>query len=374
MKIVYIASSPVPSNAANSVHVMKMCHAMATLGHQVTLLSPAPDRSSWVKDPFDHYGVRRNFQHRSLRKIGEGRLGSMLGNLLLAALLRLHRPSLVYSRNLNAAWLAADAGFSVIFERHDVFADSASSKIRKFKNLTIHKKHIKTVVISSALRDEMISRYGIDARKLELAPDGADEIPEREPARANTSSLSVGYAGHLYPGRGIEVIGAVASRLPEIEFSIVGGNAEDVDHWKRTFVQLRNLKFLGHVAPKLVPSYLQSFDVLLAPYQRKVAVAGGGGDTSRWMSPLKIFEYMAAGRAIICSDLPVLREVLQAGEDALLVPPDDIDGWTDAIQSLAGDDQFRERLSKQSLAKFKAQYSWKKRAEKILEGIENGNE
>jgi glycosyltransferase involved in cell wall biosynthesis len=372
MKIVYIASSPVPSNAANSVHVVKMCQAMGALGHRVTLLAPAAGKGFPAVDIFDHYGVRRNFRHRPLPNFGQGRLAQMLRNMVLTALLRVHRPDIVYSRNLNGAWIAANAGFRVIFERHDVFAETAASKIRRFKELARHPNHLKTVVISSALRDEMVTRYGIDDTQLELAPDGADEIGETEAVEPRGHAFRAGYTGHLYAGRGIEIIGAAAERLPEVEFVIVGGNPDDVGHWKERFAGISNLRLVGHVAPKRVPAFLRSFDVLLAPYQRKVAVAGGGGDTSQWMSPLKIFEYMAAGRAIICSDLPVLREVLEPEKDSIMVPPDDAGSWAEAIARLAGDGDLRRRLEENALAKFTARYSWIRRVETILEGLGDG--
>ncbi len=79
---------------------------------------------------------------------------------------------------------------------------------------------------------------------------------------------------------------------------------------------------------------LRSYDVLIAPYQEKVCVHGGGGDVATWMSPLKIFEYMAAGRPIVASDLPVLREILEDGRNALLVSPGDVDAWCIALNKL----------------------------------------
>ena len=69
-----------------------------------------------------------------------------------------------------------------------------------------------------------------------------------------------------------------------------------------------NVELAGYLPHGEVASFLAACDVLLAPYQRQVSIASGF-DTARWMSPLKIFEYMAAGRLVLCSDLPALREV-----------------------------------------------------------------
>jgi hypothetical protein len=66
------------------------------------------------------------------------------------------------------------------------------------------------------------------------------------------------------------------------------------------------------------------------PYERSVAVSGGG-DTADVCSPMKMFDYMAAGRAIISSDLPVLQEVLNE-QNAVFCSPDAPDQWEQALE------------------------------------------
>jgi glycosyltransferase involved in cell wall biosynthesis len=83
---------------------------------------------------------------------------------------------------------------------------------------------------------------------------------------------------------------------------------------------------------------------VLAPYQKAVMIHGNKGDIATWMSPLKIFEYMSHGKAIVASDLPVLREILADGHNALLVPPDDIERWKGALQRLEQDASVRQTI------------------------------
>jgi glycosyltransferase involved in cell wall biosynthesis len=112
-------------------------------------------------------------------------------------------------------------------------------------------------------------------------------------------------------------------------------------------------------------------DAVLAPYLRVVhGVGGGGGNLAAWMSPLKIFEYMAAGKPILSSDLPVLREVLRDGENAMLRAPEDIEGWATALTQLFRDEGLRARLGAQARRDFDAHYSWNRRARSILDAIE----
>jgi glycosyltransferase involved in cell wall biosynthesis len=115
-----------------------------------------------------------------------------------------------------------------------------------------------------------------------------------------------------------------------------------------------------------LPTWQAACDVLLMPYERRVA-ASSGGDIARYLSPMKLFEYLACGRPVLSSDLPPLREVL-TDDNAMLLPPGDIEAWMSALQDLCQDPQRRASLA--AAARIDAQgYSWDSRAARILEGI-----
>jgi len=96
--------------------------------------------------------------------------------------------------------------------------------------------------------------------------------------------------------------------------------------------------------------------------------ASSGGDIAKYLSPMKLFEYMACGRAIISSDLPVLREILN-DENAVLLPPDDLTTWVTAIRDLSTNPEQRARLAAQAQQDV-IQYSWRARAQNILSTIQ----
>jgi glycosyltransferase involved in cell wall biosynthesis len=87
------------------------------------------------------------------------------------------------------------------------------------------------------------------------------------------------------------------------------------------------------------------------------------------MSPLKLFEYMAAGRPIVCSDLPVLREILQHERTALLCDPDDAASWAGALARLHDEPTLRRTLAEAARAQFELHFTWKARADRVLGGL-----
>ncbi len=231
------------------------------------------------------------------------------------------------------------------------------------------------VVISEALHS--IVRETVKDKRVIVAHDGADllngnacESPRLAVDRyfRVEDSMKIGYVGHLYPGRGIDIIIKLACRVPGAQFYLIGGTPQDVEKWRRK-VSLKNLHYLGFVPPGEISCYYKELDVLLMPFQRVVGVHGGG-DTSKWMSPLKMFEYMAAGKAIIASDLPVLREILGHEHNALMVPPDDVEQWERALLQLKQDSGLRERLGAQAKKDLEEKYTWRKRATIVLGSLD----
>lgn len=101
------------------------------------------------------------------------------------------------------------------------------------------------------------------------------------------------------------------------------------------------------------------------PYQRRVTVAGSGRDTVQWMSPLKMFEYLGAGRLVIASDLPVLREVLD-DDIAVLADPEDIDTRSTVIRHVAKDSQWGQSRRSTAARLFAAQHGWRARRRRCI--------
>jgi len=372
MRIAYLSSSPIPSRYANSVHVMKMCQALAAQGHEVNLHARPGDADASGDDVFARYGVERSFQiHLSPRPAIRA-----FGSLVYASNVRRRiragtPPDLFYARNLYSLAAVAGMGIPMVYEAHTLPANAGQRLVEN--RLFRHPDFRCLVVISDALRrDYLAAVRTLDPKRVIVAHDGADlPGPHRvnEPViewPSRPGALQVGYVGHLYPGKGMEMVAQMPERLPDVDFHVVGGTEEDLTAW-RARVTAPNLTFHGFVSHARLASYYHRCHVLLAPLQRRVTLQKGKGDIARWTSPLKLFEYMAHGRAIIISDLPVLEEVIEAGVTGLVAPSADPEAWARQIARLRDNRALGARLGASAREALEQHYTWNTRAARVLD-------
>ncbi len=189
------------------------------------------------------------------------------------------------------------------------------------------------------------------ARRVELLPNAVAAARFAEPARGDGESTAV-FTGTLRPWHGIECIvaawrllGTAAPRL----LVIGDGPGRDV-------LESVGAEITGLLPHSLVPSLLAQADIGLAPY----AV-----DSPAYFSPLKVFEYLAAGLATVVGDIDGIAGVVGAGE-AVVIPRGDSMALAHAVARLANDGQERERLGRAGRARVLSQHTWERRAERVL--------
>ena len=185
--------------------------------------------------------------------------------------------------------------------------------------------------------------------------------------------LTVGFTGHIYPGRGADLLFELAKQMPAVTFWWVGGTPElvDIRQDKLTGAGMTNVTMTGFVKHEVIPLYQAAADVLLMPYSRSIE-ASSGQDIAGVINPMKMFEYMAAGRGIVSADLPSIREVLNEGNAVLVEPVEEenrewgIGGWKAAIEALLADEPRRLELGNQAHRDVE-QFTWVKREERVME-------
>jgi glycosyltransferase involved in cell wall biosynthesis len=382
MRVLYFADIRFPLERANGIQTMETCFALAARGHHVHLLVKR-DTGTPARDPFEFYGLPKIDSliiERANAPAGAG-IAARTGYLsfVLGRAFGKRRADILMTRDLGVASallrVPRSARARLVYESHGYAPDVAaalpalvatasapnSAKLQRLarREMAVWKGADGYITITRSLADDMTKRHGTRPR-LAIVPDGV-RLPERAPTPPPEEPL-VAYAGHLYAWKGVEVLLDALAQLPGVQGLIVGGHAAepDLERVRRRADELGlagRLTFTGLVEPARVAEHLARASILVLPNPASAI-------STSFTSPLKLFEYMAARRAIVASDLPSLREVLTDGENALLVAPGDPGAIAAAIRRLIADRALAARLAR---AAFHAvgNYTWARRAERI---------
>lgn len=373
MKIIYISHATIPSRSANSIHVMKMCQAFARNGHETILIAANKKKTSDTahSDVYSLYGVDKCFPIKKLPWLKIKSLRRNLFALFGVLQAKKMKPDLVYTRCIFCCFWALTFGITVIFETHTPMEKKKKIQKKLFRKAIQSERLKEVVVITHTLKAHFEEKYPILKGLIHVAPDGADPVAnDILPISLSNhgNRLQVGYVGHLYKGKGFEVVTQLASMTQSNNFHVVGGKEDLVNFYKKKYTNLKNLNFHGYVPHVEVSKYLIAFDIVLLPNQNIMYTKKIERDIGQWTSPLKLFEYMSAGKPIIASNLPVLQEILVHNRNALLCRSDDLEAWKDALTKL-NNSTLRNTLGANAKNDFIKYYSWQARAQKILNSV-----
>lgn len=372
MRVALIEPGQLPAQTANSIQRMKMAQALAATGNTVRVFAPGQDpHIGW--DAFArHYGLQHEFELEWVPNRSWLRRYDFAVSVVRRA--RAWGAEVLYSRSPQAATWAALRGMPSIFELHDIpMGFMGPWLLRRFLAAPGARR---LVANTQFLADTIAANYPVPARPgfLLMAPNGVDleryaDLPAPAAARKQLGlpeGFTVGYTGHLYPGRGLDTMLELAATLPDMRFLLVGGKPADVDAARQRAAGLPNLTLTGFVANAELPRYQAAADVLIMPYARQVS-GSSGGDIAPYLNPMKMFEYLACARPIITSDLPILREILNS-QNAIIVPGEEAAAWVAALRELSADAGRRKALAA-AARRTAEQNTWQLRAERLLAGL-----
>lgn len=371
MRIAYVCADPgVPAFGRKgcSVHVQAVLRALLKQGHQVELFATRLDGS-----------IPHGLEPLQVHPLPAAPKGDLAGrerqllqaNLPLRRALERHGPfELVYER--YALWsdagmeYARAAGIAGLLEVNAPLIDEqkrcrglvdeqAARRVarRVFKAATV------LLPVSQALAD-YLARHGVDRRRIRVTPNGVD--PDRF-AHASPSlphapgSFTVGFLGTLKPWHGLatlaEAFALLHKRDSAYRLLIVGDGPEREtfagELTARGVAAPGMVRFVGAAPPEAVPGWLASMDVATAPYPRL---------TDFYFSPLKVYEYMAAGLPVAASRVGQVSQLIQHEVNGLLIAPGDAAALAEAIERLRNDAPLRERLGQSARTQVLRDHTW----------------
>jgi glycosyltransferase involved in cell wall biosynthesis len=263
---------------------------------------------------------------------------------------------------------------SLAYEAHSL----AKGRLGRFLQGHAVRRAGAVITVTGRLRDDLIARSGAEARRFKVAHDGIRAerfagVPNQATARAAlgwpAGAFIVGYVGRLQTmgmDKGVGLLVEALKTVPKVTLALVGGPDDAAESFRQAWLAagLPDAGFInaGQVPPERVPLYLSALDVCAMPFPWTEHFA-------YYASPMKLFEYMASGRAIIASDLPSTVEVVREGESALLYPPGDAAALAAGISRLYTDVHLREQLAARALELVQTHYTWAARAQSILAHI-----
>nr|WP_239586726.1 glycosyltransferase family 4 protein [Shouchella xiaoxiensis] len=338
-----------------------MSQAFASNGNDVVLVGI---KGSINADPFDYYGVKKNFKLK-LSSNSPPKLINIISRII-TSFKNVNGADIIYSRwALITLLVSVTTKKKIIFEHHHLPNNWVNIIFEKY--IIQSKKIIKHVFITEALKKDYIEKYnGLLNKNLLVLPDGAQSIETAQVGPSFKKSLECVYVGSFYPGKGIEVVMELAKRMPNNRFHVVGGNVKEVKKFKKINAN-ENIVWYGYLPNGQAMEVLMKGDIALLPNQKEVLIGKNKTNIGKWTSPMKLFEYMSLGKAIVASDIPVIQEILIDKKNAVLASPDNIDHWIESIRLLEGDRDLLKFISINAKKDLEYKYSWTTRAKRVIE-------
>lgn len=385
-KLLYIHNRSFASNQTGYMNVtllqvFSMCNAFARQGLEVKLYLEGDENSAEQLDAFKSTAFKDKMEFEVgfwSRVLKNGLLNRFFLRPKIKTIILHEQPDLVFTRAHSFLKPIMQTETPVIYESHNAKQHKRFHLLHKYFQRQVVNASYKNNFLCVLSISEALKKYwkatGANKSKLFFWHDGFDETlfkvqngkeKAREKLELPHNKAIVTYTGGLYPKRGIDKIILLAKEYPEILFLIVGGPEKYKQYYEdmAKSMNVSNILFLGYKKHNDIPDYLYASDVLLALWSKHVP-------TINYCSPLKLFEYMAAGRVILAHGYPTIKEVLTDQRDAIICEPDNFNDLKHKLP-LALEKSKTNDLGLNAREKAFNQYTWDKRAESVLSFINN---
>jgi len=403
-RLVYVGGFDFPTTQARGIQTVHTAHALARAAWGVRLLAQRPERAA-ASTPASTaralagYGLE---PHARLRIVPlpvaridrldwleiHKRLAVTNWSYAAACLvdvLRLRtRPTAIVTRDPRLAWVFLKSRAlhrrPVVYEVHEIMStrprENRSLDPEEVRGVADRTRALEAFVfqqadlllpLTHACAEVLEHGYGVSAESVVVVPDATTAPVGPLPPR-DADGRTVVYAGQLYRWKGVDTLLAAMAALPEARLVVLGGRGSDDDpdlvaclERARALGIADRVEFRGFVPHAQVRETIAGAGVAVLPLPDNLMAR-------YFTSPLKLFDYMAAGAPIVASDLPTVREVLSDGDDALLVAPEDPAALATAIRRLLVNSGLADRLRRTAFEQVRA-YTWDARAARIIEAL-----
>jgi len=359
--VVYIADINLPSFRAHTIHVLKMVDNFCDISKNVKLIVNFKDKNLNLKKLKKIFLLHNNNKNFEINNINFNKKKNDFFSRIKfgynSSKVLKDFDGLIITRSFYASFFLFFYNKKHILEIHQEL--SGLTKIL-FKTMQLfnYSNCIKIIFITKSL-----SRYYKEFNlKYKVLPDAVDLRDFKFKKKLKNNISRIFYVGSFYKGRGIKLILDIAKLLPKKKFILYGKRKESMN----LDILPKNVKIFNFVPFYKIPTILKKADLLLMPYSLSgVSINSKKIDTSRYASPMKMFEYLASGVPFISSNLKVLKEVLEHKSNCLIAKDNAPETWIKNIMML---DEKKKLKDKISLNAFKTALNntWSKRVIEIV--------
>ncbi len=354
-KINYIAEINLPSNSGYTHHVLKICDAFSNFKETKLFVLSNSVKFSFLRS---NYLLKKKFE---IQKFSTKKKINFFDRIFYAFYVkkRIEDQSIIISRSLISSMLLSMFNKKNIVELHHppTGLTNLIFIIYRFFGLD---KNLDYIFLHKNLKKELKIDKGL------VLDDAVDYNDFKKIKKKNTKKFC--YVGSLFKGKGIETIVKLAKKFPNEKFHVYG----DKKTLEKPMVEnknifRKNILFYDFKSYRNIPKILKSSKFLLLPYSNQVLVNSDSLEVSNFMSPLKMFDYLAAGKIILASNLNVYSHILKNNYNCYLTEKNEEKYWIELIQKVLKGSNFKS-LEKNAILTAK-KYTWNNRVKKILQYI-----
>jgi glycosyltransferase involved in cell wall biosynthesis len=360
MKIFYIADFILPTNRAYAIHVFKMLDGFYNHGYRSYLFIPFFDKKRLNKTL--NFFDLKNKNSISIKRVFQKRIKSnfiyrlFFSYKVAKEIKNYQEKNLVITRSLIASVF-----LSLFKVRHFLEIHQELKGLTKYLLINMNFINSKYIIKNIFISKSLANFYKKNTSKYKVLHDAVDISKFKKKQIKEVKNIS--YVGSFYKGRGVDLIFKIANDLKNFNFFLYGKRNEKFkDIPKNVFLK-------NFVKQSKISTILQNSDLLLLPYSTNVYISSNkkSSDNSQFMSPLKLFESLASGTPIICSNIKVLREILKDNYNSILVKNfEDKNEWVSKIKKIQKNTKKLKFLSNNALSTSK-NYTWSKRTRIFLD-------
>ncbi|MFP6747962.1 MAG: glycosyltransferase family 4 protein [Alphaproteobacteria bacterium] len=354
MKILYHHRTR--SKDGQNVHIEELIAALRRRGHEIIVVAPPVMQEAAFGSDAGIVGLLKSYLPQAFYELLEFGYGVLAYRRLKAAVTR-HRPDVLYERYnlflLAGVRLARRHGLPFLLEVNSPLLQErqksdgvALETLAAWTERTAWRAADHALPVTNCLADHLRAA-GLEAVQIQVIPNGInldrfDGDNDGAKVRGDLKLIGktiLGFTGFMRDWHGLERVVDVMADAPnraELHFLVVGdGPARAALEAHAAARHIANqVTVTGIIGRDDVAGYVAAFDIALQP------------QVTEYASPLKLFEYMALGRAIVAPNQRNIREVLTDGRDSLLFEPSDNDAFTAAIRTLVADPGLRQSLGR----------------------------